>query len=139
MILRSLHRTLYRYGFPSIESHNEVRLQPLTDVHQVCRSFKLTTDPATTVFSYDEVGGTVHHFGLRGPHSHLEIVAEAEVDTHLANPFEGLNLLDNDWGFYASDEAYRRYAEYLSPSPYIAPNQAATALAATVRRKSGKA
>ncbi len=139
MILRSTHRTVYRYGTPSVESHNEVRLQPLTDSYQVCLGFELTTRPATNIHSYRDLGGIVHHFGLRGAHRELEIVARAEVKTLLVDPFSGLNLLDPDWEFYGSNRAKEQFAEYLAPSPYVRPNEAATKLSERVRRNSGKA
>ncbi len=68
MILRAVHRTLYSYSMPSIESHNEVRLRPLSDAMQDCLRFDLTVSPATRVFSYEEPGGTVNYFGVRSAH-----------------------------------------------------------------------
>jgi transglutaminase-like putative cysteine protease len=139
MIIRSHHRTLYRYGTPSVESHNEVRLHPLTDANQVCRSFSVSTRPATTVYGYQALGGIVHHFGLRGAHRELEIVADAEVETLLTDPFDGLNLLWDDWNFYSSTATAERFAEYLVASPYVRPNGKLSELSLAVRRGAGEA
>jgi len=119
MILRAIHRTVYHYSTPSFDSHNEVRLMPLTDDSQVCQEFHLRVSPTTKVFEYNEPGGSVHHFGLRERHPYLEIVAEALVQTTLENPFAGLNLLDPDWAFYDQERTKQDYAEYLSESPYV--------------------
>jgi transglutaminase-like putative cysteine protease len=119
MILRAIHRTLYSYSMPSIESHNEVRLDPLTDASQTCMRFDLTVSPRTKVFSYDEPGGTVHYFGVRYPHPVLEILAEAVVETHLSNPFMGLNLLEPDWAWVELESTCQENAEFLSESPYV--------------------
>ena len=118
MILKATHRTLYRYSMPSIESHNEVRLMPLTDETQACLRFDLTVSPPCKVFSYLEPGGTVNYFGVRAPHPSLEIVAEAVVETHRQNPFEGLNLLNPDWDEYSPTKSQDQ-AEYLAESPYV--------------------
>ena len=117
MLLRALHRTTYRYPFASRESHNEVRLKPLDGPFQRCLAFDLWVDPATNLFSYVEQGGTVHHFVVRTPHTALTIEAETTVETLLANPFEGLNLVERDWG----EEAIlaERYPEFLASTPRV--------------------
>jgi len=119
MQLQIRHITRYRYRSPSLESHNEVRLAPLSDAHQTCREFRLETSPVAKVFAHREVGGVVHHFNIREPHSELEIVAKARVDTWLANPFQGLNLLEDDFAFYRRDATRQAFVEYLTPSRYV--------------------
>jgi transglutaminase-like putative cysteine protease len=133
MLLRLTHRTEYRYPVPSRDSHNEVRLMPTTDAAQRCREFRLRTEPAVNVHAYEEPGGTVHHFGIRAPHDRLVILAEATVETFLANPFEGLDLMDASWEFYADPRTAADYTEFLVPSPYVSAHPAAAALAAEVR------
>jgi transglutaminase-like putative cysteine protease len=71
------------------------------------------------VFSYDDAGGTVHHFSLRQPHTTLDIVATAEVETLLTDPFHDLNLLDSDWAFYQTEGTHQNFVEFLSDSPYV--------------------
>ena len=119
MLLRATHRTVYDYLSPVGESHNEVRLEPLSDHTQTCRSFRLITSPVAKVFTYDDFGGRVHHFTLRNPHPTLEITAEAVVETKISNPFLGLNLLEPDSDFYHSDAIRQSMIEYLTPSPYV--------------------
>ena len=138
MILRATHRTLYSYSMPSIESQNEVRLMPLTDASQTCIEFRLSINPHCRVFSYDEPGGTVHYFGVRSAHPLLEIVAEALVETHLENPFEGLNLLEHDWDFYELKSTRQANAEFLAESPYITLNDEVREIATQVRKTSNE-
>lgn len=133
MILRATHTTLYEYASPAAESHNEVRLMPIDNGDQRVVDFDISIDPYTPVFSYDRPGGVVHHFGIRPPHHHLQIVAESIVETFRANPFEELNLIDDDFDFYRSEQIHQRYIEFLSPSPYIRPNQRAAEIALSAR------
>ena len=129
MLLRATHRTVYEYLASVGESHNEVRLEPLSDHTQTCRSFKLITSPAAKVFAYDDFGGRVHHFTIRKPHNTLEITAEALVETRVQNPFSGLNLLEADGDFYRSDAMRQAMIEYLTPSPYVPEHPAAREIA----------
>lgn len=129
MMLRAIHTTLYEYASPASESHNEVRLMPIDNGDQRVVDFKISVDPYTPVFSYDRPGGVVHHFGIRPPHRHLKIVAEATVETFRENPFEEINLIEDDFDFYRSEEVRQRYVEFLSPSPYIRPNKGANEIA----------
>ncbi len=109
---------MYEYPIPSIESHNEVRLMPLSDASQRCISFDLSVRPAVRVFSYPDVGGIVHHFSIREPHSYLEMVATATVETLLSDPFSGLDLIGYDWDFYQSESVRQSNVEFLVESRY---------------------
>jgi transglutaminase-like putative cysteine protease len=91
------------------------------------------------VFHYDEPGGTVHYFGVRSAHPILEIVAEALVETHVENPFEGLNLLEADWEFYESDATRQANTEFLTESPYVTLNEEVRQIAEDVRATSNDA
>lgn len=135
MILKATHRTVYTYSMPSIESHNEVRLMPISDNTQSCLKFELKVRPECKVFSYNEPGGTVNYFGVRSSHPSLEIVAEAVVETRIENPFAGLNLMLPDWEDYAATVAQDQ-AEYLSESPYVILNDEVAEIAQRVRRES---
>lgn len=119
MHLTAIHRTIYEYPSPAIESHNELRLMPLSDSSQRCLDFVLEVQPPTNVYSYSVPGGIVHHFTIRGPHRRLEIKATAQVETFLSNPFEGLSLGDANWKFYEDDAVRQAFVEFLSPSPYV--------------------
>src|SRR5581483_10310222 len=70
------------YPHAATNSINEVWLRPLTDTRQSCLSFSLTTNPRSEPRAYvDYFGNTVYHFDIPQPHTRLEIVARAEVDT----------------------------------------------------------
>jgi transglutaminase-like putative cysteine protease len=137
MLLNIRHRTTYQYPSPVSESHNEVRLMPLTDEDQVCLDFQLAVQPYARVFSYEEPGGTVHHFNIRKPHMELEVVAESRVETRRSNPFEGLNLVEDDWSFYESRDLREEYAEFLGPTRLVPADPAAARIALTAKRKAG--
>ncbi len=111
---------------------------PLNDASQTCIEFRLSINPHCRVFSYDEPGGTVHYFGVRSAHPLLEIVAEALVETHLENPFEGLNLLEHDWDFYELKSTRQANAEFLAESPYITLNDEVREIATQVRQTSNE-
>jgi transglutaminase-like putative cysteine protease len=136
MILRAVHKTLYSYSMPSIDSHNEVRLMPLSDENQTCLGFDLKIHPRTRVLSYDEPGGTVHYFGIRAAHPTLEIAAEAEVHTLIEDPFEGVNLITPDWAWIDEPHTKQTNAEFLVESPYIAFSADLREIAARARRNS---
>lgn len=136
MLLRLTHRTDYRYNYPAQDSHNEVRLMPLTDGTQRCHEFRVRTTPAVNVYAYEEPGGTVHHFGIRSPHSQLEIVAEATVETLVSNPFDGLDLAGRDWDHYADPMTQALHTEFLVPSPYVSDHPVARQIAEEVRAAS---
>ena len=133
MLLHCEHRTTYRYPGHAVDSHNEVRLMPISDEHQTCVDFKLSVSPPTRVFSYAEPGGVVHYFGIRGPHATMEIVATALVETRLINPFDNLNLMVDDFDFYALPTTRQAYAEFLVPSLYVPLHQEAKHWAETLR------
>ena len=119
MRLRLYHTTRYSYTTPAMESHNEVRLMPLSDGDQTCLDFRLTTQPATPVFEYDLPTGRVHHFGVRSSHRELAIMAESLVVTHRHDPFGGLNLTEDDSAFYRQATVRERYGEYLAPTERV--------------------
>lgn len=136
MLLRLTHRTEYRYGYPAQDSHNELRLMPLNDANQRCVEFAVRTNPEVNVYSYEEPGGTVHHFGVRSPHRRLEIVAEATVETLLTNPFDGLDMMGRNWAFYSDPKTQAAFTEYLVPSPYVTDHPVARAIGGEVRAAS---
>ncbi len=82
MLINLLHRTTFVYSGPARDSFNEVRLKPVDDVNQACRSFELKTDPATQHREYvDFYGNTVQYFDVTAEHSRLMIEAVSEVET----------------------------------------------------------
>jgi transglutaminase-like putative cysteine protease len=82
MLISLLHRTTFAYAGKAHDSFNEVRLRPLDDASQVCRSFELKTDPGTQMRDYvDFYGNTVHYFDIMAGHEKLVIEAVSEVET----------------------------------------------------------
>lgn len=134
MTLQATHHTVYEYPAEAVESHNEVRLMPLTGPTQTCVRFRLDIQPEANVFTYDDAGGPVHYFNLRSPHRRLAITATAIVEMHEINPFEGLNLLYPDWDFYAQESTRQNFAEFLTESPYVTLYRESFVIAGEVRR-----
>lgn len=135
MLLRSVHRTRFEYPWPSSDSHNEVRLEPLSDGSQRLLEFKLTVEPVAKIFNFTVPGGRVHHFNVQGAHSSLEIVAESLVETLISNPYDELNLLLPDWDAYF-DPAFRlANIEFLTPSPYVSDHPGCREIAERIKKR----
>jgi transglutaminase-like putative cysteine protease len=82
MLISLLHRTTFAYTGKAHDSFNEVRLRPLDDATQTCRSFELRTDPTTQLREYvDFYGNMVHYFDITAGHDKLVIEAISEVET----------------------------------------------------------
>jgi transglutaminase-like putative cysteine protease len=82
MLISLLHRTTFAYSSNAQDSFNEVRLKPVDDENQACRSFELRTDPVTQPREYmDFYGNTVHYFDIAAPHPKLVVEAVSEVET----------------------------------------------------------
>jgi transglutaminase-like putative cysteine protease len=82
MLISLLHRTTFVYAGKAHDSFNEVRLKPLDDASQLCRSFELRTDPPTQMRDYvDFYGNTVNYFDIVSGHEKLVIEAVSEVET----------------------------------------------------------
>jgi transglutaminase-like putative cysteine protease len=83
MILEIQHETRFEYSQPVIESIAEVRMEPVSDADQSCRSFHLAVSPATDVFRYqDGFGNRVHHFNVLPANTQMCILAASVVETH---------------------------------------------------------
>jgi transglutaminase-like putative cysteine protease len=82
MLISIYHRTTFVYAGKAHDSFNEVRLKPVDDGAQVCRSFELKTDPGTQLRDYmDFYGNVVYYFDIVVPHAKLAIEAFSEVET----------------------------------------------------------
>ena len=82
MQISLLHRTTFAYAGKAHDSFNEVRLRPLDDASQTCRSFDLRVDPSAQIREYvDFYGNTVHYFDISEGHTKLVIEAVSEVET----------------------------------------------------------
>jgi transglutaminase-like putative cysteine protease len=118
MLISLLHRTTFVYTGKARDSFNEVRLKPVDDGGQTCRSFELRIDPVAQAREYiDFYGNTVRYFDISAEHGRLVIEALSEVETTPnaarppvpAVPFAELE---------ASPER-ELYAEFLTGSRYI--------------------
>lgn len=82
MLLHVLHRTTFVYAGQARDSFNEVRLRPLNDATQQCRTFELLLTPGATPRSYEDLyGNTVHYFEVPAPHAKLVIETASLVAT----------------------------------------------------------
>ena len=141
MKFRLAHLTRYDYDAPLLgECFMEARLRPLTVTgEQLCTDYMVTVNPAVPIFSYDQPDdmGFVNHFIVRGDkHTSLTVHAASFVETLHENPFDGLDLLAEDWDTLADPALRSRWAEFLSPTPLVplssawraSPPQAASVL-----------
>jgi len=96
MRLNIRYLTRFDYAEAVYESQNELRACPATDLHQQLVHYDVTVSPSSRVASYVDYWGTrVDTFGIRQRHDHLEVVAEATVDTLPAQRIEpGASLAD---------------------------------------------
>jgi transglutaminase-like putative cysteine protease len=111
------HETAYDYPRPVTDSVNEAWLRPLTDEHQSCLSFRLTTDPPSEPRPYtDYFGNTVYHFDIHEPHTRLTIVTDAVV---LTEPEDIARALANDRSPLQSPfvDGRDRWLDFLAATP----------------------
>ncbi len=109
------YRTQFDYDAPVWESQNELRAAPMSDPRQLLISYRVTTTPASRVFSFSDYWGTrVDAFGVREPHESLEVVAEASVETHRSPLLTGTP----DFETVRADAFREEHLEYLLPTPH---------------------
>lgn len=83
MILEIQHETRLEYAAPVTEEFTEVRMEPVSDLDQSCRSFHLRVAPTAEVSRYqDGLKNRVHHFNVLPAHTHVSILAASVVETH---------------------------------------------------------
>ncbi len=105
----------FRYDSPVREAHNEIRVRPADLPQQRLLAHRLTTDPSARVLSFvDYFGTTVQHVGHVLEHDHLEIIAEAAVETR-----ERSDAGNAPIGAIGADSFSLKHAEYLRPSPHV--------------------
>jgi transglutaminase-like putative cysteine protease len=137
LLLNVSHTTRYLYPVPATESYNEARLMPLSDNDQTCLEYTLTTTPPSRVHTYSLPTGMVHHFEIRTPHEALTIASNSVVETYRRDAFAGLQFIDDDFQFYASDETRQKYYEYLLPTPLVQLHPETDRIAIVARRQDG--
>ncbi len=112
-------RYLTSFSYPEAvrSSHNVLRACPMSDARQELLSYRVATSPASRVFSYIDYWGTrVDVFGIAVPHTRLEVLVEATVQTRETGPLTACPRLASlrDLDFLAEHQ------EYLEPSPHTA-------------------
>lgn len=122
--------TRFTYHQPVRESSNELRACPTTDDRQQLVSYRVITVPFSRIHtSVDHWGTRVDAFGIREPHTELEVVAEAAVETEPAAAMTATPPLAA-----LQDAAFRdAHAEYLQPTVHSRGGEAVDALAAELR------
>jgi transglutaminase-like putative cysteine protease len=82
MMLRVVHRTLYRYGDVVTTSHHEARLSPRDSEAQRTVHHEITIEPAPEARRrrFDYFGNRAVHFSLSEPHRSLEVIARSVVE-----------------------------------------------------------
>ena len=110
-----VYSTRFAYAAAVRESVNELRAAPVTDHRQTLVDYRVTTTPSARVHSSVDYWGTrVDAFGVREPHTELEVVAEATVETRWSTPPIATASLEA-----LTDPAFREaHVEYLSPSAH---------------------
>jgi transglutaminase-like putative cysteine protease len=112
------YKTSFQYEDLVRESQNELRACPASDDYQQLVSYRVTTSPSSRVHSFLDYWGTrVDAFGVRPPHLHLEVTAEASVETR-PRP---MSLASTAHPAALQDLAFLdEHIEYLEPSPHAA-------------------
>ncbi len=110
------YRLHFHYSEAVTESQNEVRVRPRDDESQRVLSYQLSSRPELAVLSVRDYWGTVvEHLGIRTPHTELELVAEAEVETAPRSVPSGAQAITA-----LADEDFRsEFLEYLSSSQHV--------------------
>ena len=118
MLISLLHRTTFTYATQAQDSFNEVRLKPVDDGSQMCRSFDLRTDPVAQPREYyDFYANTVHYFDIVAGHTKLVIEAVSEVET---TPNSGRPAVPAvPFSELESGADRELFAEFLADSHYV--------------------
>ena len=116
MRLGIAYRMHFRYSEAVTESQNEVRVRPRASEFQRVLSYRLTSQPRLQAFSVlDYWGTTVEHLGIRTPHTGLELLAEATVETERRpQPRSALAI-----AALAGVDFQVAHHEFLAPSPHV--------------------
>ncbi len=118
MHLRILHRTTFNYAGKAQDSFNEVRLRPVDDATQTCRSFNLRLDPVAAPQEYsDFYGNTIHYFDIAEAHNKLVVEVQSVVETvPLAKRPPVPSVTSSD---LKNSSEREMLAEFYTSSPYV--------------------
>lgn len=107
------HRTAFSYAAPVTESFNEARMTPITGDGQRTLQDRLEVSPTVRPMRYHDYWGTVvHAFDVHAPHTELEVISTAVVETTPAAPAPA----HISWSEVTSAPVQDRFAEFLLPS-----------------------
>jgi len=118
MKIRIVHRTLFEYEGPVVNSFNESRLRPSTDPMQQCLEYRMLTEPGAVLRSYHDLfGNQVEFFEINHSHARMSVETHCVVETLLSNPFDFSQIVS----FEDLQSAINRETlhDYLIESPYI--------------------
>jgi transglutaminase-like putative cysteine protease len=108
MKLHIEHKTIFTYNKPVRESVGELRLRPRDEAGQTCLSFRVQTDPATSIDQLvDRFGNAIHCYSILPPHNRLVVTAASLVETSAVALIEAPPLTP-----------LQRH-DFLSPSQYV--------------------
>jgi transglutaminase-like putative cysteine protease len=97
MLLAVTHLTRFRYSGEVSESHMELRLRPPDGAGQRVQGYHLDVQPHSWVRGYvDGFGNHVQYLNRMTPHTTLEIVSSARVETGLAAAGDALDMVPYD-------------------------------------------
>ncbi len=120
MRFRIHHRTHYQYAGPATESFMEARLQPAETPHQHVLDYRLETDPASNLHTYnDYFGNHVHTLSIVRRHEELTLDSFTEVETNPlpSHPSAWEVSVSEARQIYHSEKL--RHYEFLHASPAI--------------------
>lgn len=117
------HLTKFQYSDFVSESVMELRLQPITNVHQNCSSYSLQLSPSARIFEFiDQFGNIVQHFDIPEKHKQLEITTKSYVEV-----FEQPKLPDSlppeIWKTLEEEVENGDFWEFLLPSQFAQPTK----------------
>jgi transglutaminase-like putative cysteine protease len=128
------YRSRFHYDSPVWESQNELRACPISDDHQRLLSYRVLVSPTARVLSFTDYWGTrVDAFGLRRPHTVLEVTAEAAVETSAPPPPVADPHLDE----LGLPEFVVAQGEYLGPTRHTGWDDELRAVAGQARDAAG--
>ncbi len=78
--LQVLHRTVYEYGSPVVDSVNTLHLEPRTFPFQRTLSALIRVIPAIRLRRFTDLYQNItHHFEILGPHTRLEVESRLKI------------------------------------------------------------
>jgi len=115
IVLAVEHRTRFTYSDAVSLSHNEIRMSPIETGLQRVLQHTITVHPEVPLSSHrDHFGNLVHHCNILEPHTSLDILAQAVVET--------TNALSCGPEAVPDPRPYdERWSEFLGWSPGVPP------------------